>query len=63
MTGFNLAAMGTRGITSPYAFRDLAGDADGKEAHIRAYCDAHPLAYYFQAVLDLFDTLPMKKSN
>ena len=33
-----------------------------QKAHIRKYCDAHPLAYYAMGVLDLWGSLPMHKN-
>jgi hypothetical protein len=42
--------------------RDLAGRSlENQEAHIRSYCDNHPLSSYAEAVLSLYGTLPTIK--
>jgi hypothetical protein len=52
------------GRNSAYAMqkqdmRDLnAITPSEQQTWIRTYCDAHPLTYYFIAVLDLFQNLP-----
>jgi hypothetical protein len=39
--------------------RDLSGDIEIQQRQIRQYCDAHPLAEYGSAVLDLYLSLPL----
>ena len=64
MSGFNLGIISMLDEKGPYAFRDLTGDLEKNQLRIRNYCVTHPTAYYFHAVLDLFDSLPLiKKLN
>ena len=41
-------------------YRDLSGPIEIQKSHIRIYCNAHPLVPYFDAVDDLFGSLPQK---
>jgi hypothetical protein len=56
MSGINQNRATTRknldGITS-----------DDKEAFIRRYCNDHPLVYYYEAVRELYSTLPDLKEK
>jgi hypothetical protein len=55
MTGFNFSTV------REHHFRDMsAKTVEVQNAHIRMYCNAHPLASYVQAVLDFFSTLPQR---
>ena len=42
-------------------YRDLGGSVADQQAHIRSYCDAHPLAAYSDAVMNLYQTFPRKQ--
>jgi hypothetical protein len=42
-------------------FRDIGGDIKGQMSHIRRYCSAHPADEYWQAVVDLFASLPERQ--
>jgi len=59
MAGWNYA------LFSEYHFyRDLGvKSADEENFHIRQYCDAHPLATFVEAVIDLWFTLPLKPQS
>lgn len=54
MSAVNIAKM-----RQSSSFKDLhAWSVDQEEAHIRGYCDQHPLGDYEDAVLDLLLNLP-----
>lgn len=53
-TNISFASMGT------HRYRDLGGDVKGQWAHMREYCDAHPLVEFSEAVLDLYHTMSFK---
>lgn len=56
-TGFNFSLAGSKNV-----FRDLDTKSFETQAtYLRQYCNDHPLATFFQAVVDLFSTLPFKK--
>jgi hypothetical protein len=56
MTGRNIPL-----LTAKQPTRDLSAlTGDEQMAKIRTYCDAHPLDFYFVAVVSLFDSLPQK---
>jgi hypothetical protein len=56
MTGRNVAL-----AMSNQSTHDLhVSSTISQRASIRSYCDAHPLNFYFIAVLDLFESLPLK---
>jgi hypothetical protein len=43
---------------------DLSGmTIEAQEASLRNYCDEHPMVEFFQATMDLYGKLPMKKVN
>ncbi len=64
MSGFNIGIISMLDAKGPYAFRDLTSNPERNQQRIRNYCVTNPTAYYFHAVLDLFDSLPLiKKSN
>jgi hypothetical protein len=43
-------------------YRDLtAMTLDDQKKSLRAYCDAHPLAEFIEAAMDLYSKLPLKK--
>jgi hypothetical protein len=47
-------------------YRELAAKSvEEQMLHVRLYCDAHPLALFVQAVMDLYVSLPegIKNSN
>jgi hypothetical protein len=58
MSGLNFASVANSNV-----FRDLTGDQDIFRRAIRSYCNAHPLMTYGGAVLDLYVSLPLKKTN
>jgi hypothetical protein len=56
MTGRNIPL-----LTAKQPTRDLSSlTGDEQMAKIRTYCDAHPLDFYFVAVVSLFESLPEK---
>lgn len=55
MTGANVIVAGA-GVAK---FRDLGGNIKAQQSYLRAYCKAHPLETFTQAVLALYDTLPI----
>jgi hypothetical protein len=58
MSGLNFAS-----IANSNVFRDLTGDEDIYRRAIRLYCSNHPLTSYSGAVLDLYVSMPLKKSG
>jgi hypothetical protein len=59
MSGMNASAP----AASPNS-NDLGdGSLESHKARIRAYCDAHPLAQYAQAVQDLYLTFPSRNDQ
>ncbi|HTZ67021.1 MAG TPA: hypothetical protein VMB83_06075 [Roseiarcus sp.] len=47
-------------------YRDIKGtlaDMAAQKLRIRSYCNSHPLAQYPMAIMDLFNSLPIKKEN
>jgi len=55
MTGSNVSLGGGQ-------YRDLiAMTVDEQKKSLRAYCDAHPLAEFIEAAMDLYSKLPLKK--
>jgi hypothetical protein len=57
MSGMNLAS-----AVNSNTFRDLTGDDDIFRRAVRNYCQSHPLTSYSSAVLDLYVSLPLKKT-
>jgi hypothetical protein len=55
LTGINIGSKSDVAIVGAMKIQD-------QQAHIRMYCDAHPLLPYVAAVVDLYNALP-KKSN
>ena len=61
MSGLNLASAANTGM-----YRSIEGTPAGMVAQklrVRSYCDAHPLAQYLSAIMDLYNNLPAKKIN
>jgi hypothetical protein len=59
MTGFNFSTM-----SESNGYRDLAAKSvDTLNAHVRQYCNAHPLARFLAAVTDFFGTLPVRHTD
>jgi hypothetical protein len=58
MSGMNLAS-----IANSNVFRDLTADPDIMRRAIHIYCTAHPLTSYSGAILDLYVSLPLKKTS
>jgi hypothetical protein len=58
MSGMNLATVANSNV-----FRDLNADQDIMRRAARAFCAAHPLTTYSGAILDLYVSLPLKKSG
>jgi hypothetical protein len=57
MSGWNFAL-----IDSKNTYRNLdALTFDAQATHLRQFCNNHPLASFVQAVIDLFNSLPLKK--
>jgi hypothetical protein len=47
---------------TPGQYRDLAAmSLDAQKQSLWAYCDAHPLAEFIKAAMDLYLKLPLKK--
>jgi len=57
MSGLNFAS-----VANNRHFRDLTGDQDLFRRAVVIYCESHPLASYSGAILDLYVSLPLKKS-
>jgi hypothetical protein len=54
-----MSAMNAEAIAHSRPFRLIEGrQAAAHKLAIRSYCDAHPLAQYAQAVVDLYNSLP-----
>ena len=58
MSGLNFASVANSNV-----FRDLTGDEDIFRRAIRLYCSSHPLTTYGGAVLDLYVSMPLKKTD
>src|SRR5258706_16471380 len=59
-----ISSLNLNSVPNTHVYRDINGDdIQAHKAHIRAYCDAHPLAQYVAAVLDLYGTFPPKREN
>jgi hypothetical protein len=59
MSGENLSQFASDG-----QYRDLEAMTDeAQEASLRNYCDEHPMAEFYKAVMDLYSKLPVKKHN
>jgi len=58
--GYMSAVNDTLAATGIHNYRDLAGETANQMARIRLYCNDHPLADYDIAVMDLYDSLPLK---
>jgi hypothetical protein len=58
MSGMNLAT-----IANSNVFRDLTADQDILQRATRSFCNAHPLTTYSGAILDLYVSLPLKKTT
>jgi len=59
MSGLNFAIFIRGGL-----YKDLAAlSNEQQQTDIRNYCDQHPLVQYREAVLNLYDSLPMRKGN
>jgi hypothetical protein len=54
MTGLNLGSLKSSGT-----YRNLNGDVSAQQARIRRFCDQRPLASFFEAVIDLYNSLPV----
>jgi hypothetical protein len=59
MTSMNIC----RASGSSPAYRDLSSPVELQMSHIRIYCDAHPLALYSQAIIDLFGSFPLMRAS
>jgi hypothetical protein len=56
MTGLNVAGFSSEKLPP----RNLAGTAmEHQLRHVRSFCDRRPLAQYYEAVVDLFQSLPV----
>src|SRR5438552_1436989 len=44
-------------------YRSLDISVEEQQATIRSYCNAHPLAYYTSAIMDLYGTLKIKRMD
>lgn len=61
MSGIDAELQATNG-----AYREIEGGDARMEQYksaIRTYCDVHPLAPYYAAVLNLYFTLPLSRKN
>jgi hypothetical protein len=58
MSGMNLASVANSNV-----FRDLIADQDIMRRAIRIFCTTHPLTTYSGAILDLYVSLPLKKTS
>jgi hypothetical protein len=58
MTGLNFASVANSNV-----FRDLSGDQDIFRRAVRLFCANHPLTTYSGAVLDLYVSMPLKKTG
>ena len=53
MSGLNSGLLASSDIEAPYLHPNDF-DTEDQQRHIRHYCDQHPLADYFEAVMDLY---------
>ena len=52
------------GASASGQYRDLqAMTLDAQKASLRNYCDEHPMAEFWKAVLDLYGKLPLKQGT
>jgi len=58
MSGLNFASVANSNV-----FRDLTGDEDIFRRALRFYCRRHPLTTYSGAVLDLYVSMPLAKTD
>jgi hypothetical protein len=59
MSGSNTARLSLAYLPD---YRDMnAKSLEQQDAHIRQYCDAHPLKDFGEAVIDFYETLPLRK--
>jgi hypothetical protein len=61
ISGLNLSSTAGTGV-----YRDVEGtyaQMAAQKIRIRSYCDEHPLSQYLSAILDLYNSLPLKKTN
>jgi hypothetical protein len=61
MSGLNASSWAEIGT-----YRSIEGTPSEMAAlkiRVRSYCDVHPLAQYVSAVLDVYNSLPIKKEN
>jgi hypothetical protein len=61
MSGLNASSWAETGT-----YRSIEGTPSEMVAlkvHIRSYCDVHPLGQYVSAILDVYNSLPIKKEN
>ena len=55
-----MSSMNMTMVTGPAkSYHDLETPVTSQKSQLRAYCNAHPLAGYAEAVLDLFGSLPI----
>jgi hypothetical protein len=50
-------------LLSKGQYRELAGSSDVQRSAIRAYCNQHPLATYWQATVAVFYSFPLTESR
>jgi len=56
MSGVNMASLQNG------QYRDMAAmTIEAQEASLRSYCDEHPMAEFWKAVMDLYFKFPLKK--
>jgi len=55
MSGYNVSLL----VAKDNARDLLAKPLDEQKAYLRSYCDRHPLQDYYQAVLNMYVTLPV----
>lgn len=58
MSGMNAAS-----VVVEHAYMDLSGEITTQELYLREYCHNHPLAYFADAVADLYARLTPKSST
>jgi hypothetical protein len=57
MSGMNMASVAASNV-----YRDLIADQDIMRRATREFCTAHPLTTYSGAIVDLYVSLPLKKT-
>ena len=57
MSGMNMAS-----VAASKVYRDLIADQDIMRRATRVFCTAHPLTTYSGAIVDLYVSLPLKKT-